>query len=230
MGSMDCCSVARDRDRWRALVNSINNRRFPLMRGISWLAGDLIASQEGHCSVELVNQYCCYYPCHDSSHWYIYFIMVTAFRWFALVSLSPHKFVPSHGCCYRPYECKTAGFGVASKGLTFISNFVESIWPFTSWYLHADGRTGIDDRCRIACVLVHCKESRTVNINVYLTFWRRIFFLILAHPVFKMWVIQKPNKVALWNKRHFEDKRWRLYSMFKIFSMDICWINIKLDI
>ena len=30
-----------------------------------------------------------------------------------------------------------------------------------------------------------------------LTFWRRIFFLILAHPVFKMSVTQKPNKVAL---------------------------------
>jgi hypothetical protein len=53
------------------------------------------------------------------------------------------------------------------------------------------------------------------------------FFQILAHPVFKMWVIQKPNKVALWNKRHFEEKKWRLYSMFKIFSTDICWINIK---
>ena len=33
------------------------------------------------------------------------------------------------------------------------------------------------------------------------------FFQILAHPVFKMWVIQKPNKVALWNKRHFEEKK-----------------------
>ena len=60
-----------------------------------------------------------------------------------------------------------------------------------------------------------------------LTFRRRTFFQILAHPVFKMWVIQKPSKVALWNKRHFEEKKWRLYSMFKIFSTDICWINIK---
>ena len=30
-----------------------------------------------------------------------------------------------------------------------------------------------------------------------LTFWRRIFFQILAHPVLKMSVIQKPNKVVL---------------------------------
>jgi hypothetical protein len=29
---------------------------------------------------------------------------------------------------------------------------------------------------------------------------------ILAHPVCKMWIIQEPKKVALWNKRHFEKK------------------------
>ena len=37
------------------------------------------------------------------------------------------------------------------------------------------------------------------------------FFLqILACPVFKMWVIQKPNKVALWNKRHFEEEKMEI--------------------
>ena len=35
-------------------------------------------------------------------------------------------------------------------------------------------------------------------------------FQILAHPLFKMWVIQKPNKVALWNKRHFEEKKMEI--------------------
>ena len=30
------------------------------------------------------------------------------------------------------------------------------------------------------------------------------FFLILAHPVYKIWIIQEPNKLALWNKLHFE--------------------------
>ena len=34
-----------------------------------------------------------------------------------------------------------------------------------------------------------------------------LFFLILAHPVYKMWVIQEPNKLALWNKLHFEEKK-----------------------
>ena len=29
----------------------------------------------------------------------------------------------------------------------------------------------------------------------------------LAHPVFKIWVLQEPKKVALWNKRHLEEKK-----------------------
>ena len=47
-----------------------------------------------------------------------------------------------------------------------------------------------------------------------LTLWRRNFdveyiygfFLILAHPVYKIWIIQEPNKLALWDKLHFEEK------------------------
>ena len=40
------------------------------------------------------------------------------------------------------------------------------------------------------------------------TFWRRnYFFLILAYPVYKMWIIQEPNKLELWNKLRFEGKK-----------------------
>ena len=35
-------------------------------------------------------------------------------------------------------------------------------------------------------------------------------FQILAHPVFKMWVTQEPNKVASWNKRHFEGEKMEI--------------------
>jgi len=61
-----------------------------------------------------------------------------------------------------------------------------------------------------------------------LTFWRRnYFFLILAHPVYKMWIIRDPNTLDLLNKLHFEEeKKRRVYTMFKIFSTYICWINI----
>jgi hypothetical protein len=34
----------------------------------------------------------------------------------------------------------------------------------------------------------------------------KFYILILAQPVFKKWIIHKPKKVALWNKRHFEEK------------------------
>ena len=41
-----------------------------------------------------------------------------------------------------------------------------------------------------------------------LPFWRRnYYFLILAHPVYKVWIIQEPNMLELWNKLHFEQKK-----------------------
>ena len=59
-----------------------------------------------------------------------------------------------------------------------------------------------------------------------LTFWRRNFFLILAHPVYKMWIKQEQNMLELWNKLYFEEKKRRVYTVFKIFSACICLINI----
>jgi len=32
-----------------------------------------------------------------------------------------------------------------------------------------------------------------------------IFFLNFSTPVYKMWIIQEPNKLELWNKLHFEE-------------------------
>ena len=33
------------------------------------------------------------------------------------------------------------------------------------------------------------------------------FFLILAPPVYKKWIIQEPNALKLWNKLHFQEKK-----------------------
>ena len=50
-----------------------------------------------------------------------------------------------------------------------------------------------------------------------LTFWRWDFFLILAHPVYKMWIIQEPNKLELWNKLHFEEEKTEsIYHVYNI--------------
>ena len=50
-----------------------------------------------------------------------------------------------------------------------------------------------------------CLKQQTVQAK--LTFWRRNYFLILAHPVYKMWIMQEPNTLELWNKLHFEEKK-----------------------
>ena len=34
-----------------------------------------------------------------------------------------------------------------------------------------------------------------------------LFFLILAHPVYKMWIIKEPNTLELWNKLRFEGEK-----------------------
>ena len=62
------------------------------------------------------------------------------------------------------------------------------------------------------CSVCRCKSSTQISsaavlVNLLAT---DFFFQILAHPVFKMWVIQKPNNVALWNKRHFEGEKMEI--------------------
>jgi hypothetical protein len=55
------------------------------------------------------------------------------------------------------------------------------------------------------------------NIHRYpLALWRRNFLLNFSTPVFKMWILQEPRKVALWNKRHLEErKNWECAACLK---------------
>jgi hypothetical protein len=41
------------------------------------------------------------------------------------------------------------------------------------------------------------------------------YISILAHPVSKIWIIQKQKKVALWNILHFEKKNWKCAACLK---------------
>jgi hypothetical protein len=45
------------------------------------------------------------------------------------------------------------------------------------------------------------------NINEFNLLAPEFCFLILSHPVHKMWIIQETKNVALWNKWHFEEKK-----------------------
>ena len=66
----------------------------------------------------------------------------------------------------------------------------------------------------------HCALQRRLHaqLNSLNLLAPELFFLILAYPVYKMWITQEPNTLKLWNKLHFEEKKRRLYTMFKIFS------------
>jgi len=58
--------------------------------------------------------------------------------------------------------------------------------------------------------LLHDDVSTTNRCLIFqrLTFWcRNYFFLILSHPVYKMWIIQEPNTLELWNKMHSEEEK-----------------------
>ena len=56
--------------------------------------------------------------------------------------------------------------------------------------------------------LVACTDidglKQTLNINLLAS---ELFFFILAHPVYKMWILQEPNTLDLWNKLHFEEEK-----------------------
>ena len=42
-----------------------------------------------------------------------------------------------------------------------------------------------------------------------------VLHLNFSTPVYKMWIIQETKKVALWNKRHFEEKNGECAACFK---------------
>jgi len=48
------------------------------------------------------------------------------------------------------------------------------------------------------------EKHRWEYFGLFKSFGHGIIFLILAHSVYKMWIIQEPNTLELCDKLHFE--------------------------
>ena len=56
--------------------------------------------------------------------------------------------------------------------------------------------------------IVNLKNHRSYNSTPHINLLApELIFLILAHSVYKMWITQEPNKLELWNKLHFKEKK-----------------------
>jgi hypothetical protein len=63
---------------------------------------------------------------------------------------------------------------------------------------------GFDFLCKFCLKYFSLKEDL---IEIWFNLLAPEFYIqILAHSVCKIWIIQEPKKVTLWNKRHFEEK------------------------
>ena len=131
---------------------------------------------------------------------------------FSVSLLKATKYGPIH--LLWSYRCalKTV-YGIPFAQYVWLLNWNQSLWKWCVAYKQHFLKLYVDCCWNI----LKCNAVKSCNIYAVqqdtwsvLTFRRRTFFQILAHPLFKMWVIQKPNKVALWNKWHFEEEKMEI--------------------
>jgi hypothetical protein len=86
-------------------------------------------------------------------------------------------------------------------------------WSFIIWQLVSMSSVGhhqaIIQKCEFKQKRKYYKLGNfpIFYIKNILILWRQNFLLNFNTPVYKMWIIQEPKNVALWNKRHFEEEK-----------------------
>jgi hypothetical protein len=71
--------------------------------------------------------------------------------------------------------------------------------PETCWAVNKRRDNKLKNCCIRLVIYFNCTMMHGLTNLKFYTY-------ILAHSVCKMWIIHEPKRVALWNKRHFEEK------------------------
>jgi hypothetical protein len=92
--------------------------------------------------------------------------------------------------------------------------FLHAIWcRYTDWHIVTASTIHTPSHTYRKCTYVTVQLKSALCFTTYLRanlinlLAPELFFLILAHTVYKMWIIQEPNKLELWNKLHFEEEK-----------------------
>ena len=97
----------------------------------------------------------------------------------------------------------------------YAGNFLTSWKPFIfSW------RTLLYGVCPLQACYTFYFIINNDHVNI-LIFWRRNYFFNFSTPVYKMWIIQEPNKLELWNKLHFKERKNGEYTPCLKYSVPI---------
>ena len=108
--------------------------------------------------------------------------------------------------CSRPAQPQTQhdchpDTKVKPEAVTAVIELLMMCWKTseTCWYVHKCQDNKLKNCCIRLVIYLNCTMMHELtNLKFYIE--------ILTYPVCKMWIIQEPKKVALWNKRHFEEK------------------------
>ena len=107
--------------------------------------------------------------------------------------------------CHYEYDCCISKLNLIScfqliSLFHSLFNYSHFFFSFLSYCLHFH-------------IILYCDVTIHADVGKVTEDWPFgdvFFFSNFSTPVFKMWVIQKPNKVALWNKRHFEEEKMEI--------------------
>jgi hypothetical protein len=101
----------------------------------------------------------------------------------------------------------------------FTAQYVSEVFPpETCWAVNKRKDNRLKNCCIMLVIYLNCTIMHGLT-------KLKFYIYILAHPVYKMWIIQEPKKIAFWNKRQKKKKKRECAACLK-YSVHIVVENI----